>query len=60
MEYNPIHVRGHFIHEKEIYMGPRTLLEHGDAATESSLVSKDQNKTQGYLVITPFKLSDRK
>lgn len=42
-----------------MYMGPRSLLEQGDASTESSLISKGQKNNQGYLVITPFKLADR-
>lgn len=41
-------------------MGPRSLLLSGDASTESALISKNQNKAQGYLVITPFKLSERR
>lgn len=59
LEYYPVHVQGCYLHDKEIHMGPRTLLEGGDASTSSSLMSSNQNKTQGYLVITPFKLDDR-
>lgn len=59
LEYCPVHVRGHYLHDKEIHMGPRTVLEHGDAGTSSSLMSSNQNKSQGYLIITPFKLADR-
>jgi surfeit locus 1 family protein len=59
MEYRPIHVRGFFLHEKELYLGPRTLIVQGDAATKSELISTTTRKNQGYLVITPFKLADR-
>nr|XP_022909975.1 surfeit locus protein 1 [Onthophagus taurus] len=59
LEYYPIHVKGQFLHDKEMYMGPRSLLIDGDAASKSSLLSKGQTSTQGYLVVTPFKLSDR-
>ncbi|XP_065161626.1 SURF1-like protein [Atheta coriaria] len=59
LEYHPVHVKGHFLHNQELHMGPRTLITEGDAATESSLFSKDHKKSQGYLVITPFKLADR-
>jgi surfeit locus 1 family protein len=59
MEYRPIHVRGFFLHEKELYLGPRTLIVQGDAATKSELMSTTTRKNQGYLVITPFKLADR-
>ncbi|KAG5896343.1 hypothetical protein JTB14_005823 [Gonioctena quinquepunctata] len=58
LEYKPVHVRGHFLHEKEMYMGPRSLLVEGDAASKSSLVSSG-NTTLGYTVVTPFKLEDR-
>ncbi|XP_017776077.1 PREDICTED: surfeit locus protein 1 [Nicrophorus vespilloides] len=58
LEYYPVHVKGHFLHDKELYMGPRTLLAKGDASTTSGLMSKNQ-MSQGYLVITPFKLADR-
>lgn len=60
LEYFPVHVRGKFLHDKEIYIGPRSLLVEGDASTKSSLISKGQSTSQGYLVITPLQLSDRK
>lgn len=60
LEYRPVHIKGQFLHDRELYMGPRSLLKGGDAATQSSLVSKgDIDKTHGYLVITPFKLENR-
>ncbi|KAI4471293.1 surfeit locus protein [Holotrichia oblita] len=59
LEYFPVHVRGQFLHDKEIYIGPRSLLVDGDASTKSSLISKGQNTNQGYLVVTPFQLADR-
>ncbi|GLV33933.1 Surfeit 1 [Carabus blaptoides fortunei] len=59
LEYHPIHVKGYFLHAKELYMGPRSLLLHGDASTAGGLMSKNQSKNSGYLVVTPFKLADR-
>lgn len=59
MEYRPIRVRGQFLHDKEIYMGPRSYIEDGDATSTSGLFSQG-NKGIGYLVITPFQLQDRK
>lgn len=56
-EYYPVYVKGTFLHDKEIYMGPRSLLVDGKTS-ESSLLSV-KNVQQGFLVITPFKLSDR-
>ncbi|KAB0801245.1 hypothetical protein PPYR_05599 [Photinus pyralis] len=58
LEFYPIHIRGEFDHSKELYIGPRSLLHHGDAVSSSSLFTKQSN-TQGYLVITPFKLENR-
>lgn len=58
MEYRPVIVRGHFIHEKELYMGPRSYISNGDTSTKSSLMS-DNSDHVGYLVITPFKLAGR-
>lgn len=60
LEYQPVHVKGYFIHDKEMYIGPRSLLTKGDASTQSSLVTGKANTTHGYQVITPFKLADRK
>ncbi|KAF5280532.1 hypothetical protein FQR65_LT00283 [Abscondita terminalis] len=60
LEYYPVHVRGQFLHDQELYLGPRSLLQHGDASTKSSLISKGQSgASSGYLVITPFKLENR-
>ncbi|GJQ71135.1 Surf1 [Trypoxylus dichotomus] len=59
LEYFPVHVKGQFQHDKEIYIGPRSLLIEGDASTKSSLISKGQTTNQGYLVVTPFQLADR-
>lgn len=59
LEYRPVHVRGMFLHDKEIYIGPRTLLSKGESTTESRLLSDKSRSSQGYLVVTPFKLEDR-
>lgn len=64
LEYYPLHVRGHFLHELEMFVGPRTLLVRGDAATEGGLMSQQQQGSgdtrQGYLLVTPFQLQGRK
>ncbi|EFA00352.1 surfeit locus protein 1 [Tribolium castaneum] len=59
LEYRPVHVRGEFLHDKELYLGPRTLILKGDSATKSQLMSTTTKQNQGFLVITPFKLADR-
>lgn len=56
LEFRPVRVKGTFLHDKEIYIGPRTFLSAGDASTKSSLMTA-KSKT-GYLVITPFKLEN--
>lgn len=60
LEYRPVFVKGYFLHDKELYIGPRSLLLKGDASTQSTLVTGKGNTSHGYLVITPFKLADRK
>ncbi|XP_022125447.2 surfeit locus protein 1 [Pieris rapae] len=57
MEYKPVKVRGEFLHDKEILIGPRALVENESLPRVGSLVS-DPKKNQGWLVVTPFKLSD--
>ncbi|ENN79910.1 hypothetical protein HUJ04_003654 [Dendroctonus ponderosae] len=54
LEYRPVRVRGTFLHDKEIYMGPRGLLQKDTGANNFLSLS-----IQGYHVITPFKLADR-
>lgn len=58
MEYCPVKVRGTFMHDKELYMGPRSLLKKGEATTSGGLISQNDGGI-GYHVITPFKLEDR-
>ncbi|XP_059613398.1 SURF1-like protein [Phlebotomus argentipes] len=58
LEYRSVIVRGHFLHDREIFMGPRSLIQHGDGTTKSSVFSK-QGNTSGYLVVTPLKLEGR-
>ncbi|XP_067012489.2 surfeit locus protein 1 [Anabrus simplex] len=59
LEYYPIRVRGHFDHSQELYLGPRSLLLEGEAATQSSLISRSAGGQHGYYVVTPFHLADR-
>ncbi|KAJ8916898.1 hypothetical protein NQ315_013367 [Exocentrus adspersus] len=59
LEYKTVHVKGYFLHDKELYIGPRSLLLKGDASTQSALIMGKGNTSHGYQVITPFKLVDR-
>lgn len=58
MEYRPIRVRGKFLHDKEITMGPRSLVMKGNLGQKGGILTQ-QNTSTGYLIITPFKLDGR-
>jgi surfeit locus 1 family protein len=58
LEYCPVKVRGEFDHSKEMLLGPRSLLSRGDASTQGGIIA--QGNQTGVLVITPFKLADKK
>ncbi|KAK2584010.1 hypothetical protein KPH14_006467 [Odynerus spinipes] len=57
MEYHMVKVRGKFLHEKEFFLGPRSLTSHGNYANSGSLFSR--RMTSGWHVITPFKVEDQ-
>lgn len=60
MEYQSVVLRGHFIHDREIYVGPRSLITpKGDMHDGGGGVFSKQSSTTGFLVITPFKLENR-
>lgn len=54
----PVKVRGKFIHEKEILIGPRALIEQESALPRTGSLVSDPKRNQGWLVITPFMLAD--
>ncbi|XP_069365140.1 protein phosphatase 1 regulatory subunit 12A-like isoform X3 [Maniola hyperantus] len=58
MEYRPVKVKGEFLHDKEILIGPRALIENDVVMPRTGSLISDPKKNQGWLVITPFKLSD--
>lgn len=58
MEYRPVKVRGQFLHDKELYVGPRTFIVK-DMEPQKGGVMSMKNSASGYLVITPFKLEGR-
>lgn len=58
MEYQTVSAKGHFLHDKEIYLGPRALMKPDDKDMGGGLMST-KNSSSGYIVITPFKLVDR-
>lgn len=57
MEYQTIAVSGRFLHDKELFLGPRGLIKPDGGESGGGLIS--QQNTSGYLIITPFKLDDR-
>lgn len=59
MEYHTVTVKGHFLHEKEMLLGPRSLIVAGkDDQAGGGLITTQQDSI-GFLVITPFKLDGR-
>lgn len=58
MEYQPVRVKGHFLHNQEVYLGPRTLIESEENKKKGGVLSLAPKS--GYLVITPFQLEGRK
>lgn len=58
MEYRPIKVKGKFLHSKEFLIGPRALIENDVILPRTGSLLSDPKKNQGWLVITPFRLSE--
>ena len=54
IEWEKVYVRGEFVHEKTIFIGPRTRLDKDRGP--GSLIGNPQ--TVGSHVVTPFKLED--
>ncbi|XP_026475776.1 SURF1-like protein [Ctenocephalides felis] len=59
MEYHPVIVRGHYVPEKSVLMGPRSLIVDGDSSKGGLLSQGGKHSGTGFHVITPFKLLDR-
>lgn len=58
MEYRAVSIKGQFLHDRELFLGPRSLLHQGDVTSQGGLMSS-QTSSIGYLVITPFKIEGR-
>ncbi|KAH8232708.1 hypothetical protein KR038_000458 [Drosophila bunnanda] len=58
MEYRLVKIRGRFLHDKEMRMGPRSLIRPDGVETQGGLFSQ-RDSGNGYLIITPFQLADR-
>ncbi|XP_070501094.1 SURF1-like protein [Chironomus tepperi] len=57
MEYQTVKARGRFIHDREMFLGPRSLITQDDEEKGGGVFSKASNS--GYYVVTPFKLEGR-
>jgi surfeit locus 1 family protein len=58
MEYQSVIVRGYFLHDREVYLGPRSLQSpKGEDHSGGGVFSTASSS--GYHVITPFKLENR-
>ncbi|XP_055843345.1 SURF1-like protein [Episyrphus balteatus] len=58
MEYRSVRVRGEFQHDKEMLLGPRSFIRPDGAEMGGGLFST-RDSSNGYLVVTPFKLVGR-
>lgn len=58
MEYRLVKLRGKFLHDKEMLMGPRSLIRPDGGETQGGLFSQ-RDAGNGYLIVTPFQLADR-
>ncbi|XP_060126069.1 surfeit locus protein 1-like [Zootoca vivipara] len=52
LEYRPVKVRGYFIHDKELYILPRSLVDSEKEARDAGQLMS--NPESGANVITPF------
>lgn len=59
MEYQTVVVRGHFLHDREMFLGPRSLIKPNSDERTGGGVFTQQSSSSGYYLITPFKLQDR-
>lgn len=58
MEYQTVIAKGHFLHDRELIMGPRSLITDGNIEEGGGLITQQQESI-GYHIITPFKLEGR-
>lgn len=54
MEYRKFELVGTFQHDKEVFIGPRSIVEDKNTPSTGGLISSGQS---GYHVVTPFKIS---
>ncbi|XP_011309989.1 surfeit locus protein 1 [Fopius arisanus] len=59
MEYRPVRVKGEFLYDKEIRIGPKSLIIGGSAVGEKTGGLMSTTSSTGYWIVTPFKLVDR-
>jgi len=58
MEYETVLAEGHFLHDREMLLGPRSLIAPGQHDQGGGLFTQQQDSI-GFHVITPFKLENR-
>lgn len=59
MEYQSVRVKGQFLHDRELILGPRSLIEKNGSETKGGLITR-QDASIGYLIITPFLVENTK
>lgn len=53
MEYQSVRVKGQFLHDRELILGPRSLIDKSGSEGKGGLITR-QDSSIGYLIITPF------
>ena len=59
IEYHKVYVRGEFLHDKIVYLGPKSLLQNDPLSRRGGIFSDPNKSGLGYHVVTPFKLENR-
>lgn len=55
MEYQSVCVRGRFLHDREVTLGPRSLIAKNSDENKGGLITR-QDSSIGFLIITPFQV----
>lgn len=59
MEYKRIIVKGEFLHDRELLLGPRSMITDGGISEQGGGLITQKQETMGFHVVTPFKLEGR-
>lgn len=60
MDYIPVKLKGTYLHNQELIVGPRSLITDNMKLSEKSKALLSTSVQRGYNVITPFQLENKK